>query len=88
MMCRSGNRVGEAGNFVMGMLQIPHLDIVFSQILGDRVLSLGIVRRERVQALQHGSPIRKCGVSNYFFWEEFGVVAPEICLERKRFERG
>jgi hypothetical protein len=30
MMCRSGNRVGEAGNFVMGLLQIPHLDIVFT----------------------------------------------------------
>jgi hypothetical protein len=33
-------------------------------------------------------PIRKWGVSNYFFWEEFGVVAPETCPERKRFEGG
>jgi len=39
-----------------------------------------------------GSRLRKWSVSNYFFWEGFGVVAPETCLEsrclkRKQFER-
>jgi hypothetical protein len=36
--------------------------------------------------------MRKWEVTNYFFWEAFGVVAPETCLEsrylkRKAFER-
>jgi hypothetical protein len=44
-----------------------------------------IQREAEVVGLTH-HPIRKWGVSNYFFWEEIGVLAPEIFLERKRFE--
>jgi hypothetical protein len=31
--------------------------------------------------------ISKWGVSNYFFWEGFGVVAPETCLQSRCLKR-
>jgi hypothetical protein len=44
------------------------------------------------RTMQLGRLLSLSGVSNYFFWERFGVVAPEIflecrCLKRKYFER-
>jgi hypothetical protein len=43
----------------------------------------GKIRLTLVTARKKLLTIRKWGVSNYYFWEGFGVVALEICLRSR-----